>query len=125
MAPEHRLGGKRILLVEDDYPIARAMGREFATYGAEILGPAATVRDSLALIQSQSFDAAVLDINLRGDSVYPVADALAARGIPFVFATGYDRTIVPERFSGRPCCEKPVGAAELTDALFGSAVQSS
>ena len=90
-----------------------------AAIGASVIGPAATVDDALRLVAATDrLDAAVLDVNLRGAMVYPVADALTARGVPFVFATGYDSTVIPPRFSGVKRCAKPVQFARMMRTLF-------
>lgn len=110
---------KRILLVEDEFFIVQDMARAFAEAGAVVIGPAATVADALRQIAATAkLDGAVLDINLQGEMVYPVADALAMRGVPFVFATGYDRETIPDRFSGSSRCEKPVKPDQVARALF-------
>jgi CheY-like chemotaxis protein len=86
--------------------------------GAQVVGPVPTRDKALALLASgESFDAAVLDINLRGQAVFPVADALIERGIPFVFATGYDQSAVPAPYLGVRRWEKPFEPAELAEAL--------
>jgi CheY-like chemotaxis protein len=83
------LAKRRVLLVEDDYFIVSDLARSFEAEGAEVVGPAATVADGLALLaEAPNLDGAVLDINLQGEMVFPLADALTARGVPFVFATG-------------------------------------
>ena len=109
----------RVLLVEDDYFIASEMSGAFAARGAEVLGPVPTVAAALALIAATpEIDAAILDINLQGEMSYPVADALQARSVPFLFATGYDRAALPPRFTGVRHCEKPVDPATIAAALF-------
>jgi CheY-like chemotaxis protein len=114
------LEGRRILLAEDEYFIVQDLAQAFAAAGADVIGPAATVVDALRLIVATAqLDGAVLDINLQGEMVYAVADALATRGVPFVFATGYDREAIPERFSNRIRCEKPVKPDQVAKALFG------
>ncbi|GBU16495.1 MULTISPECIES: response regulator [Methylobacterium] len=114
------LTGRRILVVEDEYFIADEMRSDFESAGAQVLGPAASVEEALHLLElSPEIDAAVLDINLRGEMAYPVAQALQVRGIPFVFATGYDAQHVPAPFSGVPHCEKPVEPFKVARALFG------
>ena len=114
-----RLADRRVLLVEDDYVIVTDMARSLEADGAEVVGPASTVADALALVaQTPRLDAAVLDISLHGEMVFPVADALAARGVPFVFATGYDQDMVPSRYAGIVLCEKPVEPAAIARALF-------
>lgn len=114
------LTGKKVLLAEDEYFIAQDMALAFAAAAAAVIGPAATVAQALRLVMMEPhLDGAVLDINLKGEMVYPVADALAARGVPFVFATGYNREKIPHRFSHCPRCEKPVRADKVAMALFG------
>lgn len=114
------LQGKAILLVEDEYFLVQDMAQAFLAAGAGIVGPASTVADALRLMAAATrVDGAVLDINLRGEMVYPLADVLTARGIPFVFATGYGRESIPERFDDRLRCEKPVRVETVAEALFG------
>lgn len=120
MAHTTALAGRRVLLVEDDYFIAASLQGQFEEGGARVLGPVPSVRDALRLIASTpEIDAAVLDINVQEEWVFPVADALRARGVPFVFATGYDRTVIPAPYAAVPHCEKPVDAAHVLAALFG------
>src|SRR3954453_11157705 len=108
MAEVPGLTGHRILLVEDEYFIADDMAQSFREHGIEVVGPAASVADALDLIRdTERLDGAVLDINLRGEMVFPVADALETRNVPFLFATGYDAAIVPARYRHIPRCEKP------------------
>lgn len=112
--------GKSILLVEDEYFLVQDLVQAFLAAGAGIVGPAATVADALRLVVAATrVDGAVLDINLQGEMVYPLADVLIARGIPFVFATGYDRESIPDRFDGHLRCEKPVRVENVAQALFG------
>lgn len=99
----------RILVVEDDYFIAQDMRLGLKRAGAHVVGPVATVREALELLSQGPIDAAVLDINLEADGkAFPVAEALRALEIPFVFATGYSATEIPEAFAfvrrfGKPC----------------------
>ncbi|TCZ53379.1 response regulator [Roseicella aquatilis] len=94
--PGHRttLRDKRILVVEDEALVAMLMEDGLAEAGASVVGPAASVGEALRLIDAAMRDgglsAAVLDLDLDGEAVTPVADRLAAIGVPFVFATGYD-----------------------------------
>lgn len=113
------LSGRRILIVEDEFLIADEMAEAFERQGARILGPAATVKDALTLIEEpDDLDAAVLDINLRGEMVFPVAEALGEKGIPYVFATGYDSSVLPELYRKIIRCEKPVDPLAVAKALF-------
>lgn len=111
------LGGRRLLVVEDDYMIAMDVVDILEACGADIIGPVATVHDALKLIRAERIDAASLDINLRGEWVYPVADVLTARGVPFIFASGYDPKVIPEIYAHIPQCDKPVNGSSLAKAL--------
>ncbi|HEU4961195.1 MAG TPA: response regulator [Sphingomonas sp.] len=117
MPAQSSFAGSTILIVEDEYLIADDLARDFAGQGATVIGPFATLDDALERLDEHRPDMAVLDINLRGDAVFPLADALSARNIPFVFATGYDAGSIPDRFVRVPRCEKPVRSRALLGAL--------
>lgn len=120
--PARTLGGRRILVVEDDYAIASDLALALEELGAVVLGPVGSVGDALALMgREPSIEAAVLDINLGSERAYPVADALRARGVPFVFATGYDASVIPAGYAGAPRCEKPVETRALVRLLSAAA----
>ena len=120
MRESGRLDGLRLLVVEDDYFLADEMARALSARGAEVVGPVGGVDDALDLIGSEvPLHGAVLDLNLQGEQAYPVADLLAERNVPFVFATGYDASAIPARFAGVKRYEKPVDAAGLARALLG------
>lgn len=113
------LADRRLLVVEDDFLIARDLAEAFQALGADVLGPVASVDDALDLLDdTDRIDGAVLDLNLQGEMSYPVADALLARGVPVAFTTGYDQSVIPPRYAGVPRCEKPVEAAGVVRALF-------
>ena len=114
------LSGRRILLVEDEYMIAADMHQAFERLGSVVVGPASRVEDALAMIEVDEIDCAVLDINLGGEPVWPVADALYNSGVPFVFTTGYDQSAIPELYAKVPRCEKPVNMKRLVQALLAS-----
>ena len=122
VAADTRATGKnRILLVEDEYFLADDMARSLENRGVEVVGPVATVTAALDLLaEEDAVDGAVLDINLRGEMVYPVADLLLERRVPFVFSTGYDEHVVPRRYAQVQRCEKPVDADRVAAALLGS-----
>ena len=105
------LSGKRVLIVEDDYLIASDLEESFRSIGAEVLGPVPTVEDAERVCAEA--DAAVLDINLRGSRVFPVADRLQAAAIPFVFYTAYADVEVPVRFRGIGQLRKPARPVDL------------
>ena len=112
------LRGSRILIVEDEYLLADDLNNALADAGAHVLGPAASVEDAKALIGNDAtIDAAILDVNLRGDMVFPLADILRDRGIPFAFATGYDDWALPPRFADSPRIEKPFKSERVADIL--------
>ncbi len=112
---EPALSGCRILVVEDEYLIADDITRALVDAGAEVLGPVASAADAAKIIAEDGrIDAAILDINLRDGAVFPAADTLAERNIPFAFATGYEEWSLPERFQARPILEKPFNASNIT-----------
>ena len=112
------LAGCRVLVVEDEYFIADDIARALWQLGAEVVGPVADQREAMALVEeTKRIDGAVLDINLRGEMIYPVADALQERGVPFVFATGYDQSTVPAQYAAVPRWEKPFDPTVLVRAL--------
>ena len=113
------MAGRRILLVEDEYFIVDDMLRVFEESGAEVIGPAGSVADALGILAATPrIDGAVLDLNLRGEMSFPVADALEARGVPFVFATGYEQSVIPATYGHVPRCEKPVSPERIATTLF-------
>lgn len=119
-SPQSDFKRKIVLLVEDDYSVVKQLKRRFTQGGAIILGPASNVPEALALAQAaQRIDGAVLDINLQGELVFPVADVLADRGVRFVFATGHNSTEIPARHKNIRLCSKPVDFFGLAEALFG------
>jgi CheY-like chemotaxis protein len=112
---------RRVLLVEDDYLLATGIADACAQLGVETVGPAGSVGQALELVEHGGrLDAAVLDINLRGDVIYPVADALRARGVPFVFATGYEQQAIAERYRDVASFRKPIDPSRVLRALFGA-----
>jgi CheY-like chemotaxis protein len=117
-----RFDGKRLLVVEDEYLIAMDLSDLIEKAGGEVVGPAGSVEDALELVarEADRLDGAVLDINLRDERVYPVADALNASGVPFVFVTGYDAEMIPEAYAGVPRYEKPVDKARLLRLIAGN-----
>jgi CheY-like chemotaxis protein len=116
--PSDALRGCRLLVVEDDYMIASDVSQRLQEIGVQIVGPAGSIDDALALIEAgDPIDAAVLDINLGAKRSDAVADALHARKVPFVFVTGYDEVMLPPLHAGVPRCEKPVQIPVLARLL--------
>jgi CheY-like chemotaxis protein len=110
------LSGRRILVVDDEMLIRITIEDVLADLGCESVIAAATTEMAVALVDEQVFDAAVLDINLNGTSSRIVADALAARGVPFVIATG-NRGEVWEGFRDRAVLRKPFKYDQLVESL--------
>lgn len=107
------LAGHRILIVEDEYYLADDLRAALSQQGATIVGPASTVARARQLIDDGAPDFAILDINLKGELIFPLADDLRRRGIPFLFTTGYDAAIIPAAYRDVDRWEKPVDAEEI------------
>jgi CheY-like chemotaxis protein len=116
--------GHRILVVEDETAIAVMIERGLSELGYAVVGPVSKLSDAIVLATTAELDAAVLDVTIRGGKVYPVADILRARGIPFVLASGYGEWALPEALRAQPRLTKPFLVDELgaqLEALFGGA----
>lgn len=112
------LHGCRILVVEDEYMLAADLEMELLNAGAIVLGPFGTVATAVEFIHTkQEIDGAILDVNLRGELVFPAADLLIERGVPFVLTTGYDASVLPSRFMHSVLCEKPFNTAKVAQAI--------
>jgi CheY-like chemotaxis protein len=112
------LFGRRVLVIEDEMIVAMLLEDMLADLGCTVLGSAVRVEQALTMIEAaEALDAAVLDVNLNGQKSYPVADALVARGVPFVFATGYRRDAVMNGYRSFRQLQKPFKLSELGDAL--------
>jgi CheY-like chemotaxis protein len=103
--------GLRVLIAEDEMLIAYDLEEELCAAGCEVVANCQHVGDVEAALDRLRPDVAILDINLRGELVYPAAERLRVLGIPFIFASGYEAALnVPERFSGVPTVSKPYRA---------------
>ena len=111
------LAGRRILLVEDELLVAMTVENILRSEGCVIVGAIPRVEPALKAAREEPLDAAILDVNLAGERVDPIAKALAERNIPFLFTTGYDRSMLPAEYADRPSLPKPFRPAQLTDAL--------
>jgi CheY-like chemotaxis protein len=113
------LHGLRLFVVEDDALVAAMLEDVLAELGCVVVGLAGTLDSALDLARAVHgrIDGAILDVNLGGDRVYPVADLLAKHGIKFVFATGYGRDGIDPRYAARPTLAKPFRKRELVQAL--------
>jgi CheY-like chemotaxis protein len=111
------LTGRRILVVEDEMLLMMNIESTLEDLGCTAISSAANVADALALLEKRGFDAAMLDVNLDGETSYPVADALIKRGTPFVFATGYADHGERTDLLSRPMLRKPYLASDLAAAF--------
>jgi DNA-binding response OmpR family regulator len=119
------LTGCTVLLVEDEYLMANALSQILRAAGATVLGPAATTDRALRLRErTDRIDAAVLDINLRGETVYGLADVLRERAVPFLFTTGYIASMIPPRYQGHDILHKPLDTTDLLRVLVGLTCRS-
>lgn len=111
------LAGKHILVVEDVYLVADDIRRALKRAGADVLGPVPDAVSGLQAAREQKLDAAVLDINLADELSYPIAEELDRRGVPFLFATGYDDWAMPLPWRGVRRIQKPFDVNELLAAV--------
>ena len=109
----------RVLIVEDEIIVALFLEDLLAECGYEVAGVASRLDEAMARAEAPDFALAVLDVHLNGRDVFPLADRLAERGLPFVFATGYGARGIPERHAGRPVLQKPFLPADLVRTLDG------
>lgn len=113
------LAGRRVLVVEDEMMVLINIEDALADFGCTSVAVAATVDQALTLIRTRDFDVALIDVNLGGQTSYPVADALATRGVPFVFSTGYSDPGLGGDHRHRPVLQKPYRDAQLAEVLAG------
>jgi len=111
---------RKVLIVEDEALIAMYVEDVISNFGYSVVGVASNLEDALDFLESTAFDMAVLDINLRGQLVFPLADALMKKRIPFIFASSYGENSVPARYRSGPVVQKPFAASELRRALIAS-----
>ena len=112
-----RLTGCRILVVEDEAVTAVMIEQTLKEAGCVVVDPVATNRDALSLIENETIDCAVLDLDLADGKAGPVAEALAKRGVRFVLATGYDSVAIGHQYSNAPVVGKAFDLTELLDAV--------
>jgi len=117
MTAEPATPARRILVVEDELMIRMLLDDMLRELGYHVAAEAARIDEALEAAKSADFDLAILDVDLDGQPILPVADALAARGTPFVFATGYGEHGLPEPYRDRPMLKKPFQIDELKRTL--------
>ena len=107
----------RLLVVEDEYLIRMLLEDMLADLGYDVAAAVGTLAEASEFAARGDFNAAILDINLDGQDVYPVAEILAQRGLPFVFVTGYDERNLSDPYRDRPALQKPFQAEQLKAVL--------
>jgi len=118
MAADGKIGaGKRVLVVEDEPMIRLLLDDMLTDLGYSMAAEAGRLDEALAVAKQGEFDVAILDVNLNGQPITPVVDVLVARGVPFVFVSGYARRGIPEAHSKIPLLQKPFQADGLARAL--------
>ena len=111
------LVGKRVLVVEDEYLIALGVQDLLSEVGCIVIGPFARVQDAVAAVLIESVDVALLDVNVAGEMVFPVAYLLEEKGTPFLFVTGYGQSILPGDRPEWEACTKPFLSRQLVECL--------
>jgi CheY-like chemotaxis protein len=119
------LAGKRVLLVEDDALVAMLLEDTLIDCGCVVVGPVAKVAEALVLAEAGALDAAIMDVNVGGEKAYPVAEALDARGIPFLLVSGYGQSAIPSGKPGWRACAKPFKNEDLVRMLREQVVKVS
>ena len=108
---------RRILVVEDEMLIGMLLEDMLTDMGYHVVAIVPRLKEALAAVERESFDLAVLDVHLHGESAFPVAEALIAKGVPFIFATGYGERGLPENYRSRPVLQKPFAKDDLERLL--------
>jgi len=115
------LSGRRILVVEDESLVAMLLETILEDMGCSTIGPASNIEDGLTAVRDEIvLDAALLDVNVAGQQVFPVARALADRGVPFIFSTGYGAGGLPDEWRERPTIQKPFTESMVREALLAA-----
>jgi CheY-like chemotaxis protein len=115
--PGAALGSRRILIVEDSPVIGSATADMLAELGYEVVGPAPNMAIARTLVEEGGYDAALMDVHIRGERVFPLCEMLEARGIPFVFTSGYADWHMLEKWEARPRLQKPYTPQQVEEAL--------
>ena len=117
MADATDLSNRRILVIEDSPVVAPFTADLLSDLGCQVVGPAPNMASARELVESEKFDAAILDIHIRGERVFSICEALAARKIPFVLTSGYADWQVPDKWRDRPRLQKPYTIDQVEQAL--------
>jgi CheY-like chemotaxis protein len=111
------LKGRRILVVEDSPVLAPFTVDVLDELGCEVVGSAPNMAMAREMVEAGGFDAALMDIHIRGERVFPLCEALAAKGVPFVLTSGYADWTMPEKWDDRPRLQKPYTIDQVEGAL--------
>ena len=112
-----KLDGLRVLVVEDEMMVSMLIEDMLTDLGCVVVGPASRLDEAIALVESSDLDCAVLDVNLGGQPIFPLADILRAKGAPFAFATGYGDAGLRDVDRGSPVLQKPFREGDLARVL--------
>jgi CheY-like chemotaxis protein len=112
------LQGLRVLVVEDEAAISLLLEDMLLDFGCEVIGPAARLAAALDAVERETVDLAILDVNVAGEPIYPVAETLARKGVPFVFSTGYGSAGIKDAYRDRPVLQKPFAQHDLQQKLI-------
>ncbi|HEV2080706.1 MAG TPA: response regulator [Allosphingosinicella sp.] len=113
-----KLAGRRVLVVEDSPLIATVLEDMLQDLGCTVVGPIGNMAFAVDLAKTEAMDAAIIDLNIRGGKVYPVAEVLRDRNIPFLLASGYADWTLREDFKDRPRLTKPYSAELVEQKLL-------
>ncbi|MFC5344515.1 response regulator [Brevundimonas staleyi] len=108
----------RVLVVEDEYMIAADLRVALQAEGVEVVGPVSNVAAARTLLEQAPVDLAILDVDLGGEVVWPLADELMAKGAPILLATGYSRSALPKRYAALPRSEKPTDVIRMVREML-------
>ena len=114
---EPKLKGLRVLVVEDEMMVSMLIEDMLDELGCAIVGPASRIDEATTLAREADMDCAVLDVNLGGQPIFPLADMLRERGVPFAFATGYGDAGLRDVDRGAPVLQKPFREGDLARVL--------
>jgi CheY-like chemotaxis protein len=116
--PRGDMNGLRVLVVEDEAAISLLLEDMLLDLGCDVVGPAARLGTALELAQGEALDVAILDVNIAGEPIYPVAAALVERKVPFIFSTGYGSAGIKDLYRDRPVMQKPFAQRDLRQNLL-------
>jgi len=107
----------RVMIAEDEFLVALSLEEDLRANGFTVLGPYSTIEEASQAVAREAIDAALLDINMRGRLAFSVADLLKIRGVPYLFLSGYNGSILPEPHRNVPCLAKPYEPLSLMREL--------